>query len=144
MRLRTWIGLWSLIAGLLLLLPGMGGAQGSQTVPSIELSGTVDPATEAWVGSALEQAAEDDAPLAIIRLDTPGGLESSMREIVQDILEAPMPVVVYVGAERRPSGVRRARSSPRPRTSPRWRRRPTSARRARSSPTARTSAAPSG
>ena len=104
MRLRTWIGLWSLIAGLLLLLPGTGGAQSAETVPSIELSGTVDPATEAWVGSALEQAAEDDAPLAIIRLDTPGGLESSMREIVQDILEAPMPVVVYVA----PNGARAA------------------------------------
>ena len=104
MRARSHIWLFVLLAGLALLLPGTGGAQSSETVPSIELSGTVDPATEAWVGSALDQAADDDAPLAIIRLDTPGGLESSMREIVQDILEAPMPVVVYVA----PNGARAA------------------------------------
>ena len=74
------------------------------TVPSIELDGTIDPATEKWIGSALDEAADDDAPLAIIRIDTPGGLESSMREIVQDIIEAPMPVVVYVS----PNGARAA------------------------------------
>ena len=73
-------------------------------MPSIELSGTIDPATEGWIGSALDQAADDDAPLVIIRIDTPGGLESSMREIVQDILDAPMPVVVYVS----PNGARAA------------------------------------
>ena len=65
-------------------------------MPSIELSGTIDPATEKWIGSALDDAADDDAPLAIIRLDTPGGLDTSMREIIQSILDAPMPVVVYV------------------------------------------------
>ena len=53
-------------------------------MPSIELSGTIDPATEKWIGSALDDAADDDAPLAIIRLDTPGGLDTSMREIIQD------------------------------------------------------------
>jgi membrane-bound serine protease (ClpP class) len=104
MRPRAHIWLWSLLAGLLMLLPGAVGAQSSQTVPSIELSGTIDPATEKWIGSALDDAADDDAPLAIIRLDTPGGLDTSMREIIQDIIEAPMPVVVYVS----PDGARAA------------------------------------
>ena len=62
------------------------------------------PATEKWIGSALDDAAADEAPLAIIRLDTPGGLDTSMREIVQDIIDAPMPVVVYVS----PDGARAA------------------------------------
>src|SRR4051812_7993789 len=92
-------------AGLLLLAlpPASGGAQGS-TIPSIELSTTIDPASEAWIGSALDEAASDGAPLAIVRIDTPGGLESSMREIVKDIIDAPMPVVVYVS----PDGARAA------------------------------------
>ena len=71
---------------------------------SIELEGSIDPATERWIEGALEDAAEADAQLAIIRLDTPGGLDSSLREIVQDIVAAPMPVVVYVS----PDGARAA------------------------------------
>jgi membrane-bound serine protease (ClpP class) len=98
--------LWLLmaIAGLLLAAAPLAPAQESATVPSIELSGTIDPATEGWISSQLEQAAEDDAPLVIIRIDTPGGLDSSMREIVRDIVEAPMPVAVYVS----PNGARAA------------------------------------
>src|SRR5215207_7401834 len=87
-----------------MLAPGLAPGQSSTTAPSIELDGTIDPATEKWIGAALDEAADDGAPLAIIRIDTPGGLESSMREIVQDILEAPMPVVVYVS----PDGARAA------------------------------------
>ena len=92
----------ALALGLLSAAPG--AAQDSTTVPSIEFSGTVDPAMEKWVASALADAAEDGAPLAIVRLDTPGGLESSMREIIKDVIDAPMPVVVYVS----PNGARAA------------------------------------
>ncbi|HEY8001348.1 MAG: nodulation protein NfeD [Vicinamibacteria bacterium] len=101
---RTHLWLLTALAGLLLLVPGLASGQSSTTVPSIELSGSIDPATEKWIGAALDQAADDDAPLAIIRIDTPGGLESSMRAIVQDIIDAPMPVVVYVS----PDGARAA------------------------------------
>lgn len=66
---------------------------------SIQLQATIDPATERWVGSALDDAASEHAALAIIRIDTPGGLDSSLRAIVQDILAAPMPVVVYAYPE---------------------------------------------
>ncbi len=103
---------WRLIAVSVALLAALtaaalslpAAAATSTTVPSIELSGEISPATEAWIGNALDDAADDDAPLAIIRLDTPGGLDSSMRAIVKDILAAPMPVVVYVS----PSGARAA------------------------------------
>jgi membrane-bound serine protease (ClpP class) len=97
------ISLWAALAAML-LIPAGAPAQESTTIPSIELSGTIDPASEKWIDSALSQAADDDAPLAIIRLDTPGGLESSMRDIVKDIVNAPMPVVVYVS----PNGARAA------------------------------------
>ncbi|MDQ3729229.1 MAG: nodulation protein NfeD [Actinomycetota bacterium] len=88
-----------------LALAGASWAQsGSGTAVSIELPGSIDPATEAWVGRALEDAEEDGAELVVIRLDTPGGLDSSMREIVKDVIAAPMPVVVYVS----PDGARAA------------------------------------
>lgn len=98
MRPRCQAWLFVALAGLL-LLPGAVGAQETQTVPSIELSGTIDPATEKWMNSALDDAVADDAPLVIIGLDTPGGLDTSMRAIIQDIIEAPMPVVVYVSPD---------------------------------------------
>ncbi len=104
MRLRGSIWVFAVLAGLVMLVPGLATGQASTTVPSIELDGTIDPATEKWVGAALDEAADDGAPLVIIRIDTPGGLESSMREIVKDILDAPMPVVVYVS----PNGARAA------------------------------------
>jgi membrane-bound serine protease (ClpP class) len=63
---------------------------------SIQLQATIDPATEKWISSALDDAASEHAKLAIIRLDTPGGLSDSMRSIIEDMGAAPMPVVVYV------------------------------------------------
>jgi membrane-bound serine protease (ClpP class) len=94
-----------LAAGLALLL----GAS-SQSSPagrfaySLELSGDISPATSAWVDKALGDAADEDATVAIVRLDTPGGLDTSLREIVKDVLAAPMPVIVYVS----PNGARAA------------------------------------
>jgi membrane-bound serine protease (ClpP class) len=100
---RFWVSLIAI--GLGLLVAGVSFAQdGTGEAVSIELSGTIDPATEAWLARALEDAADDAAELAIIRLDTPGGLDSSMREMVKDIIAAPMPVVVYVS----PNGARAA------------------------------------
>jgi membrane-bound serine protease (ClpP class) len=97
---RLIVALGALVAAAVLAWPV--AAQRSSGVPSIELTGTIDPATAGWVSSALEDA--QGAPLAIVRLDTPGGLDTSMREIVQDIIAAPMPVVVYVS----PDGARAA------------------------------------
>ncbi|MDP8968392.1 MAG: nodulation protein NfeD, partial [Actinomycetota bacterium] len=87
------------------LLLAAGAAQPQQRAAvSVELTGTIDPATAGWVREALGDAAEQDRPLVILRLDTPGGLDSSMRAIVRAILDAPLPVVVYVS----PGGARAA------------------------------------
>ena len=105
MNARVSVWLWLVLAAALGMIAPPAGAQDPATaVPVIELDGTIDPATESWVGSALSDAAEAQAPLAIIRLDTPGGLDTSMREIIQDVIEAPMPVVVHVA----PDGARAA------------------------------------
>ena len=101
--MRKGVALLSIFAGFVLV--GTAPAQdGSGEAVSIELSGSIDPATEAWMGRALEDAADDGAELVIVLLDTPGGLDTSMREIVKDIIAAPMPVVVYVS----PNGARAA------------------------------------
>jgi membrane-bound serine protease (ClpP class) len=105
----TASGVRLLLSGALALLGGLllaGGAGGQQggTAYSIELTGTIDPATEQWLGQALDDAEEDGAEVAIIRIDTPGGLDSSTREMVKDIIAAPMPVIAYVS----PDGARAA------------------------------------
>ena len=63
----------------------------------IELEGSINPATADFVVRGLKTANDRGAILAIIRMDTPGGLASSMRTIVKAILNSPIPVVVYVG-----------------------------------------------
>ena len=94
-----------LAVGATLLVAGMGLGQSSRPpVYSLELSGDISPATASWVDRALGDAADQHAPLAIVRLDTPGGLDASLRDIVKDILAAPMPVIVYVT----PNGARAA------------------------------------
>ncbi|GAG45481.1 unnamed protein product, partial [marine sediment metagenome] len=70
----------------------------------IELEGIINPGTAQFVTRGLRQAETSKLKLVIIRLDTPGGLSSSMRDIVKAILNAPMPVVVYVA----PRGARAA------------------------------------
>ena len=89
-----------------LALPAAAPAQ-QETGPlirSVALDMTINPASAAWVDEALDEAERDGAQIVILRLDTPGGLDDSTREIVKDILAAPMPVVVYVS----PNGARAA------------------------------------
>ena len=82
-----------------------GGQPASRPlVQSIELDVTIDPASADWVDQSLKDAKKAGADLVIFRLDTPGGLDESMRKIVKDIISAPMPVVVYVY----PNGARAA------------------------------------
>ncbi len=102
--LRVWI--WTAIAAVgavLVATPALGqGTPPSSSTGvaySIQLQDPIDPATQKWVSSALDDAASQHAKLAIIRLDTPGGLSDSMRTIIQDMSAAPMPVVVYVSPD---------------------------------------------
>ncbi|RLB23714.1 MAG: nodulation protein NfeD [Deltaproteobacteria bacterium] len=70
----------------------------------IELDGTINPGTAQFVIKGLKRAEVSKHMLVIIRLDTPGGLDSSMRSIVKSILNSSVPVVVYVA----PRGARAA------------------------------------
>jgi membrane-bound serine protease (ClpP class) len=73
-------------------------------VESFALDVTINPASAEWVKQALKDAKHDKATLVIFRLDTPGGLDDSMRKMIKQIIAAPMPVVVYVS----PNGARAA------------------------------------
>ena len=75
---------------------------GEALVATIKAS--VNPVTADYLASAIEQAEEDKAELLVVRLDTPGGLDQAMRDMVQDIIKSPVPVIVYVA----PSGARAA------------------------------------
>ncbi len=70
----------------------------------IDLQGPIGPASSTFVRSAIQQAEQRNAAVLVLRLDTPGGLDSAMREIIQAIIQASVPILCYVA----PSGARAA------------------------------------
>ncbi len=68
------------------------------------IDGAIGPITASYLARALRDAAADSAELLVIELDTPGGLDTAMRQMVQAILGSPVPVAVHV----RPGGARAA------------------------------------
>ncbi|MER2528374.1 MAG: nodulation protein NfeD [Candidatus Competibacter denitrificans] len=65
----------------------------------LELQGTIGPASRDFVRRGLEKAQSRQAAAVILKLDTPGGLDSSMRDMIQAILSSPIPVLGYVAPE---------------------------------------------
>lgn len=91
--------------GLCMLRPALSAdSPSSFTVLSAEITGAISPAQVEMLQDILRQAGDDHADMVLLRLDTPGGLVTSMREMVQLILNAPLPVAVWVG----PPGARAA------------------------------------
>ena len=73
-------------------------------VEVLRVKGTINPVLVDYIKRGIEQAEDNRAAVCIIQLDTPGGLDTAMRDIVQDIVNSRVPVVVYVS----PSGARAA------------------------------------
>lgn len=73
------------------------------TIDVLHVEDTINPVLVDYIERGIKQAEEDNAIACVIKMDTPGGLDTSMRLIVQSILNAKVPVVVYI-----PSGARAA------------------------------------
>ena len=89
-RLRAW---WTGPLALLLLTPFAAGAK---NVNVVTVSGGINPAVADYLMKAIDQSETDGSEALVIELDTPGGLLSSTKDIVGAILNAELPVIVFV------------------------------------------------
>ncbi|MCK9454082.1 nodulation protein NfeD [Sulfurimonas sp.] len=76
----------------------------SSLVVKLEIKGAIGPASSEYLKDSMVFAKEKSADMILIELDTPGGLSSSMRQMIQDITNSPIPVITYVS----PKGARAA------------------------------------
>ena len=87
--------IWALLV--LLLAAGTAGAAAApQAVYVLPAAGSINPGLAEFIVEGIRQAERENAAALVIELDTPGGLEASMRQIVQAISNAKVPVVVFV------------------------------------------------
>ncbi len=91
-------------ARILVIFLLLGPVLASAAVLKIKVDAPIHPATSEYIVRSLEKADRDGADLVILTLDTPGGLDTSMREIIEKIVNARTPVAAFVG----PSGARSA------------------------------------
>lgn len=91
------------VALLLCFRPG-SAEEGGRRALTVTIDGAIGPASASYVKDALVKATERRAEIVILKMNTPGGLNSSMREIIADVLGSSVPVVGYVA----PSGAHAA------------------------------------
>ena len=91
--------------GLLLsLVMAVASAAAGKTVLVLTLRDAIGPAAADYIHGGLAEARESNASLVVLQLDTPGGLDTAMRDIIREIIASPIPVAIYVA----PSGARAA------------------------------------
>lgn len=101
---RFAIGLTLLVLGVIAAACGGSGSTAPGQIHVLKWDGIVNPVMERYIDRGIDKAERSDALAVVIRLDTPGGLDSSMRDIIQRMEASTVPVIVYVS----PSGSRAA------------------------------------
>ncbi|MGB9699197.1 MAG: NfeD family protein [Thermodesulfobacteriota bacterium] len=101
---RKYAYIFMILFGIFLtFLPWDSSGQRKQ-VDVIKINDAITPAVAEFISKSIEQAVKNRAECLVIQLDTPGGLDTSMRDIIKDIMNADIPIIVYVA----PSGARAA------------------------------------
>src|SRR5512136_425113 len=98
---NTWIKLIFLL--LIFCLP-LIAFSGSNTINLIEVDSIINPVSAEYIVDSIKTSEKESAQCLIIKLDTPGGLDTSMRQIIKEILNTQVPIIVYVA----PDGARAA------------------------------------
>ena len=107
MQLRV-LAFLMLALAMLALPPARGGtAAAGQRALVLEIDGVIGPPLADYIGRELRAARPDEVGIVVLRMNTPGGLDASMRQIVSAILASPVPVGDLCRPERRTRGERR-------------------------------------
>src|ERR1700719_1330837 len=104
MRLRAVIVLLAKLFATLLLATLAVPARAAERALVLDIAGAVGPAVADYIVRELRDATPNQVAVVVLRMNTPGGLDTSMRQIISAILASPVPVVSYVA----PSGARAA------------------------------------
>lgn len=98
-RTRPRLAVAAVLAGLWVLFGAGGSAAQDTTAGAVgvtEVRGVITPVIADHLDDAIEEADRRGLQALVIELDTPGGLAASMRLIIEDILNAPLPVIIHV------------------------------------------------
>ncbi len=105
MLMRSILKLFTvLVATWLLTQAPVTANDNSGSILQLSIDGAIGPSTDDYLQRAIERAQEQGAQLIILQMDTPGGLDTSMRRMIKNIIASSVPVVTYVS----PSGARAA------------------------------------